>query len=389
MSEDTKFKAARVESGIRQVAPHRWEVRVFAGRNPETGQPRLVSRSTTKGIKDARLIRAKLTTEVAQGKHGTTGGTFGSLLDEWLLNGKQGRAERTLAGYRQKIETDIRPALGAKRLDKLTAKDLDRFYADLLRAGKSPAMVMAYHRIITAALNQAEKWEMVPANVARKATPPSVPVKPMVVPPPERVRQLIDAAANSRNPDLTTFITLAALTGLRRGEMVGLRWTDVDWKGSALTVNRSVWQIGKQRGVKDPKTHQVRRIVLGPHAMEVLRFRWEQATTNAEFAEVTLSKDAYVLSTSLDGATPLLPDSVSQSFRNLCDGMEGEGWQEYHLHSLRHYTATELFRQGHHARTVADRLGHKDPSITLNVYTHDTEDQAIAAAEALEAGIAG
>jgi integrase len=392
--QDLVFTPITVEKGIRQVGPHRWEVRVFAGRNPETGQPRLVTRGTTKGIRDARAIRAKLTTEVGEGKHGATGGTFGALLDAWLRDGKQGRAETTLDGYRMKIESAIRPALGSKMLDKLTAKDLDAWYADLIRSGTSEAQVMQYHRIIAAALRQAEKWGMVPGSVARNASPPRVPVKPMVVPPPERVTQLIDAAAETRNPDLAVFIMVAALTGLRRGEMCGLQWSDIDWEGSALTVHRSIYQTkGGKWAAKDPKTHQVRRVELGPRTMEALRFRWQRMTDNVKYAGIALADDAHVFSNAVDGGRPVMPDTVTQAFTRLCERMEkqhpdDEPWP-YRLHDLRHYTATELFRQGHHARTVADRLGHADPALTLRVYTHNTEDQAVAAAASLEAGIAG
>lgn len=395
MAKGAKFKPVTVEQGIRQVGPDRWEVRVFAGRDPVTGRPRLVSRGTTKGIRAARTIRSQLATEVAAGGHGvSTVGTFGALLDDWLRDGKQGRAATTLEGYRKKIDSGIRPALGAKRLDKLTTKDLDTFYAGLIRDGKSEALVMAYHRIIAAALRQGEKWRIVPVSVARDATPPRVPDKPMVVPPPERVRRLIDAAAASRTPELATIITVAALTGMRRGELCGLRWSDIDWQGSALAVERSIFQTsGGVWGTKDPKSHQVRRLVLGEHAMAVLAGRRQRVDDAASLAEVDLPPDAYVFSLTVDGSRPMLPSAITLAFTRLCSRMAEANPNEdpwpYRFHDLRHYTATELFRQGHHARTVADRLGHADPALTLRVYTHDTEDQAIAAAASLEAGIIG
>jgi integrase len=337
-------------------------------------------------------LRAKLTTEVAAGKHGAgTSGTFGALLDAWLRDGKQGRAETTMHGYRIKIETVIRPALGSIPLDKLSTLDLDRFYRKLLDEGTSPAMVMHHHRVISAALRQGEKWGMVAASPARNASPPRVPAKPMVTPPPERVRALIDLAAASRAPEMATIITAAALTGERRGELCGLRWSDVDWAGSAITVEQALWQVGTRTGVKDPKSHQVRRIEMDEPAMAVLRGRWVRASDAASLADVTIAPDAYVFSNSVDCSDPIRPDSVTQAFRRLCQRAQdadpsGEPWP-YRFHDLRHYTATELFRQGHNPRTVADRLGHADPALTLRVYTHDTKDQAQAAAASLSAGL--
>ena len=396
------FKVITVEKGIRQIGPSRWEVRVFAGRNPETKAIRHISRSTTGGIKAARALRSKLDTEVAEGKHGSRSGTFGQLLDAWLKDGRQGRAETTLDGYRINIDSVIRPALGSMLLSKLTARDLDTFYAKLIRAGTSPAMVVHHHRVISAALRQAERWGMVPVSVARNATPPRVPVRSLTIPPPERVRQLIEAAAASRTPEMSTVITVAALTGMRRGELAGLRWEDIDWQGSSLTVHRSVWQTNDGWGVKDPKTHQVRRLVLGEHAMAVLAGRRKRVDDALDLAEAKLSEDAYVFSDVLDSSRPIMPNTLTNRFKKLCRAMEEpvlkiaieqgrdlrpeERWS-YRLHDLRHYTATELFRQGHHARTVADRLGHSDPALTLRVYTHDTDDQATAAAASLEVGI--
>ena len=381
------------DAGIREKEPGVWEVRVHVSRDPVTGRVHQVSRTTRKGIAHARKIRAKLMTEIGDGKHGVDSTcTFGDLLDRWLAHGEsRGRSPRTIAGYRQKIDSRIRPALGKIRLDKLTAWDLDSWYSELLVNGVSPAMVTAYHRIISAALNQADRWELIDRNPARRVQPPSVPRKELTIPPPEGVRELIDEAAASRVPEVATIITLAALTGLRRGELSGLRWSDVDWQGSAITVRRSIWQTPDGKwGAKDPKTHQVRRLLLGEHALAVLAGRKKRVDDICKLAEIELSETAYIFSPEIEGALPMMPDAITKSFARLCRRMErttGQSWP-YRFHDLRHYTATELFKAGHNPRTVADRLGHADAALTLRVYTHDTEDQARAAAASLEAGLA-
>ncbi len=179
-----------------------------------------------------------------------------------------------------------------------------------------------HHRVISAALRQAEKWGMVPVSVARNATPPRVPVKALTIPPPERVRMLIDAAAVSRTPEMSSIIMIAALTGMRRGELAGLRWADIDWEGSSLTVHRSVWQTSKGWVTKDPKTHQVRRLVLGEVAMKVLASRKLRVDNAVALAEIDLAEDAYVFSDALDGARPVMPNTLTNRFRNLCRTME-------------------------------------------------------------------
>jgi integrase len=387
------------QTGIRQIGAKRWEVRVHAGRDPLTGKLRQFSRTVNGGIRAATAMRATMTAEVAADnaraamaceRDPAAEQSFGRLLDEWLAFGKsRGRSPSTLDGYRRKIDATIRPRLGSVRVAELSARMIDAFYSQLIEEGVSPATVKHYHRIISASLTQARKWGAVAVNVAMDSTPPSVQSKVFTVPSPDQVRSLIELAADSRSPEWATVITVAALTGLRRGELCGLQWGDVDWTAGAITVSRSIWQTRDGWGVKDPKSHQVRRLVLGEQSMGVLAGRYSRVMANAKLAEISIPNDAFVFSPDVGGVAPLLPGAVTLAFGRLCKSMAestGEPWP-YRFHDLRHYTATELFRAGHHARTVADRLGHADPSVTLKVYTHDTQDQAMAAAESLEAGI--
>ena len=206
---------------------------------------------------------------------------------------------------------------------------------------------------------------------------------------------------------MAAVITLAALTGMRRGELCGLRWSDVDWRGSAVTVRQSIWQTSHGIGTKAPKTHQTRCLLLGEHAMAVLAGRLARAREDAKLAKVKLPADGYIFSPDVDAANPTRPDSVTQAFTRLCRRMEAPALAElrdtkpkatranlpavdrwdYRLHDLRHYTATQLFAAGLNPKTVADRLGHADPSITLRVYTANTDAQAQEAADSLEAGL--
>jgi integrase len=264
------------------------------------------------------------------------------------------------------------------------------------------------HRIISAALRQGRKWGWVTSNVADDATPPTPRKVELSVPSPAQVSALIREAArpSSRAPEMAAVITLAALTGMRRGELCGLRWSDVDWRGSAVTVRQSIWQTSDGIGTKTPKTHQTRRLLLGEHAMAVLADRLERAQSDAKMAKIKLPSDGYIFSLDVDAANPRHPDSVTQAFTRLCRRMEApalaklretkpratranllaDRW-DYRLHDLRHYTATQLFAAGLNPKTVADRLGHADPSITLRVYTANTDAQAQEAADSLEAGL--
>jgi len=211
----------------------------------------------------------------------------------------------------------------------------------------------------------------------------------------------------AKNPESATIVVLAAITGMRRGELCGLKWRDVEWENEAILVTRSVWQTPGGIGTKSPKSHQTRRLLLGEQAMVVLRAREARAADEATVAGVDLSPDSFVFSSDPDGSRPLLPDSISQAFDRLCRRLEqpaltelhksnpkatrtdlapGEQWP-FRFHDLRHYTATQLFADGMNPKTVADRLGHADASVTLRVCTANTTGQARAAADSLEAGL--
>ena len=355
---------------VRERSPGHWQLRVFVGRDPVTGKPKQLSRSYAAdrrepgaGKRAAEKKLASLVAAVERGEYGGTQSTLGSLLDEWLAHSERmGRSPKTLHEYKRKINTSIRPTLGAKALDKLTAHDLDRLYASQLAAGLSPSTVLYHHRIIGAALKQGRKWGWVDRNVAEDATPPAARKVETKVPSPEQVTALISEAArpSARNPELATIVILAALTGMRRGELCGLQWGDIDWQSAAVVVRQSIWQTPDGIGTKGPKSHQARRLVLGEQAMVVLGGRHARAEADATGAVVDLSPDGYVFSADPDGARPLHPDSVTQAFERLCRRMEllaraeaeqsgrdiadTERWP-FRLHDLRHYTATQYRRR--------------------------------------------
>ena len=161
-----------------------------------------------------------------------------------------------------------------------------------------------------------------------------------------------------------------------------------------LTIRRSVWQR-EQWGIKDPKSHQVRTIALDPAGMALLDARRKRAKKEAELAGVTLSDDAYIWSTYVDGHNPRLPNGVTRAFHRLCQTLQAEAdaagrneFWDYRLHDLRHLSATQLIGTGMDARTVASRLGHADPAITLRVYTHTLEERDREAAETLGRALA-
>jgi integrase len=176
--------------------------------------------------------------------------------------------------------------------------------------------------------------------------------------------------------DFATFIVLAAMTGARRSELLALRWSDIDYKGGRITFARGIVFGTEGLVEKDTKTHAVRRVALDPRTAEVLAAHHERVNERAAQCGAVIASDAYVFSHEPDGSEPWRPDSTTRAFRLL---LAKAGLRGVRLHDLRHYVATQLLAAGVDVRTVAGRLGHRNASTTLNVYSHflqDADEQA-------------
>jgi len=380
---------------IRERSPGHFELRAY---NPATGKQvtrtyRAPRGERGSGIRAARRELARLVTEVEDGKFGGSKATLAHLLDEWIRHGEaRGRSPNTLHGYEAKAKRIKAGPLAAKTVSKLSARDLDNYYVQLMAEGVSQATVVHYHRIIRAALNQAERWEWVTRNVARQVTLGTAPRPEMHVPTVEQARALVLRASATISPDLGPILLFAMLTGMRRGELCGIQWGDVEWPERRVTIRRSVWQVRSTWGLKDPKTHQVRTIALDEAAVSLLAARRSRAEEEAATARAVLRSESFVWSTQVDGHAPRTPNSITRAFHRLCETMEAEAraaeppraesWP-FRFHDLRHLSATEMVGQGMDPRTVASRLGHADPSVTLRVYAHALEARDRDAAEGL------
>jgi integrase len=358
-----------------QRAPGVWRLRVFIGPDPVTGNPRQVSRTFRGTKKEADSALATFVTDVINGNAPMAGSTsVAEFLDRWVEHITPTRSPTTIRGYKFKIKR-IDARLGPIALAKLTAQDLDRAYRAWLDEGLDPGSVHHLHRVLSAALRQAVKWGMVPAAVTTRATPPRRRTQARPIPSPDVVRQLIAAAEDRDQPLLAAAIAIAATTGMRRGELAGLRWDDVDLEGGRLQVRTSIKNdLGGGWVEGPPKSHQARRIALDSFTAAVLREHRARAASWAAEAGTELVPDAHVLAFDPRGKEPMRPDSLGQAFARLCvkEGVEGVT-----LHSLRHFSASMLIASGRDVRTIAGRLGHADASTTLRVYAHmvDGRDQ--------------
>jgi integrase len=226
--------------------------------------------------------------------------------------------------------------------------------------------VRQIHSIISAALSAAVRWEWIASNPARVAQRPRLKA-PEPDPPsaPDAVR-LLDAAFEM-DDDWGTLVWLVVTTGIRRGEVCALRWRHVDLDGETIEIRRA-YTLHKGVGVeKDTKTHQMRRIALDSETVALLREH--RARVQARLADLggSFSEQTYVFTSvrAPDHSKPYSPHAVSSRYKDMAARLG----IDTHLHSLRHYSATELLSAGIDLRTVAGRLGHGGGgATTLRVY---------------------
>ena len=235
-----------------------WELRVNLGSDPTTGKRRQASRMFTGTKTAAADALRELRTDMAEQRGEVH--TMATLFDDWIeMVLVPTRRPGTVTGARSAVSAVLKPALGHLAVETLKSGDLDTFYTDQRKAGKKPGTIRRYHSQISAALQVATDWGWRPDNPARKAHPPAP--EPARVRPPtaDDVQRLIGAAA-AKDPAIGIALLVLAITGLRRGEVLGLQWRDVNMVTGTIDVRRII-NRGTPGGppvIAEPKTARSR-----------------------------------------------------------------------------------------------------------------------------------
>ena len=347
--------------------PRAFEVVVSLGSDPATGRRRRRSRMTHGGRREAERVLREMLADVDRADHKIpTTATVGELLDEWLRWAEPRLSPTTMRGHRQQVAHRIAPRLGSIPLAEFAPVHLDRWYTELKDEDLAPASIRRLHAIISKACSQGEKWGWLNRNPAKLATPPPVRRKPLRPPEPDEVSALITAAHEQGDAILAALLRLAAVGGLRRGELCGLRWSKVDLDSGEIVIDTALVDVAGRIVEKDTKTHQSRTVALDQTMLDVLEDRHTAAHAYAAACETEVAADAFVFSRSPDGRIPLRPDQVTAAFRHL----RKKANVTCRLHDLRHFMATQLVGAGVDIRTVSARLGHAQTSTTLDIYSH-------------------
>ena len=368
--------------------------------DPETGlsKPKWVGGFATE--KDAKEARDEARRAARRGEYVDRNAiTVSEYLRDWLEAHALEVKPRTLAGYRYLVRQYVDPRIGNVKLQAVRPTTLSAMYRDLLATGGrggrplSRRTVDYIHAVLRKAFNDAVRSEQILAtNPAERAKRPRREHRGLVdVWTPEQLRVFLELVGEHR---LFAFYRLAAYSGARRGELLNLRWADVDWKAPAIRIRGSVGIVDGQRIEGTTKGGYERVVSMDAGTMDALKAQRRRQMDEQAVVGEAWTDTGHVFTTGL--GEPIYPDTVSQLMPKLIarynspadpDARPSKPLPHARLHDLRHVHATMLLLAGVPVHVVSERLGHADPSITLRVYAHVIRQHAAGVADVFAAAV--
>ncbi len=332
---------------------------------------------------EAERALAELLVELDRGTAvDTSSQTLGAYLDDWLASVTPSLRPTTADLYRRAVDNWIRPRLGGLALQAITPKHLQDLYAELLVSGRtdgsgglSPRSVRLAHQVLRLALDRADNWRLIARNpAAARLDLPRMQHRTMQTWAAEEACAFLEATDADR---LGGLWSLMVSTGLRRGEALGLRWQDIDLAGGRLSVVQTVVVASNKAYLSEPKTATGRRSVfLYPQIISVLARHRERQEADRLLAGPAWQEAGLVFTTSL--GTLIHPRNVARDFHA---AVRRTGARPIRLHDLRHTAATLALTAGANPKQVQEMLGHARVAITLDVYSHVSQQMHAETAE--------
>lgn len=355
----------------------RYSVIVELDRDPVTGKRRREWHSGYPTKRDAEAARVEILGRLQRGEHVAPSKlTLAAFLeDRWLPAKRATLRPSTHESYARNARAHVVPALGSARLQGLSADAMTTFYGQLAQERKvagetrpplSARTIRYVHTILRMALADALRWGLVVRNVADAATPPSASA---AKPPTMRTWTADDLRRfleHIREDRLYAAWHVLAMTGMRRGEVLGLDWRDLDLEAGRLAVTRTLIEGKREPRFSEPKTKRSRRsVALDPETVAVLREHRKRQLED-RLAWGPAYQDEGLVFSREDG-TPIWPRSLSRAF---VAHVKAPALPAIRLHDLRHTHATLALAAGVHPKVVQERLGHANVGITLDTYSH-------------------
>jgi integrase len=365
---------------IRPRGKRSWELKFDAGREPASGERKIQYVSFRGTKRQAQVKLAELIAAVGKGSYvepskATVADFVRARVDHWEAAGAI--TARTAQRYRQLVEHQIVPHLGAKSLQKLTRLDVEGWHT-ALRSGISARTIGHAHRVLSKAVGEAESDGMVSKNVCKLQRAPKVIDDEMVI-----VQDVPALLAALKGWRYETVAVVSLFTGMRLGEVLALRWNRIDLDGKVLKVREAIEQT-KAHGIrfKASKTRAGQRDITLPEPLvEVFRERRKAAMElRVQLGTGKLPDDALVFA-DID-SKPMRPNTISPAWASFAESI---GMPDVTFHALRHTHASQLIDAGVDVVTISKRLGHAKPDITLRIYAHLFKKDDSKAAAAINA----
>lgn len=362
-------RVTRTRSGKDKIA---WYVVVELGRTP-AGRRQQKWHGGFRTRKEAEAERAKIVNDLNSGTyvrpHSITFGEY--ITEQWLPSMRSQLKPSTFNSYQCNLELHVLPSLGSRKLRDITPQLLNELYSKMLATGNnrggglSPKTVRYVHTTIHKALHDAVDLQLLATNPAERAKPPrvrGVATTELRFWTPEQLAMFLDLIRNER---LYAAFHLAAMTGMRRAEICGLRWGDIDWESKSISVRHTLLSVSYKLEQSTPKSHRARVVNLDEATVDVLSDHQDQQKANKELWGTNYSDKGYVFAR--ENGEPTHPDILTQKFDRL---VAKSGLPRIRLHDLRHTHATIGLRAGIPVKVMSERLGHESPAFTLKQYAH-------------------
>lgn len=365
----------RPDGYIRKRSKGSFEIRYSLGIDPLTGKRKRIE-TTFKGTYDEaktelrRLLRTIDTNEHVE----PTKIKVKEFLTEWLETIRSQVSPKTHERYADLVNHFLIPALGSCILIKLTPSNIQLAYnkwettgrRDKKSGGLAPRTRLHIHRVFKAALKHATRLRIISNNPADSVMPPRARKTIVTTLTIEQSAVLLERL-QVIHPRMYWPVLLALTTGMRRGEIVALRWKNIDLDRKTIRVVESIEQVKQNIRFKAPKTERTRAIMLPDYAVEKLRAWKESQTKELAALGIVATENTFVCGRSWDGGV-VKPDSLTAEFRVAIRDIPN--FPIVRFHDLRHSHATQLLEQGIHPKIAQERLGHSTITTTLDLYPH-------------------
>ena len=360
----------------------KWLVRVFRGRDSQTGKKKYFNKLVNGNKKAAQTYLNKTLREIDQGTFvDPTPVLLGEYLDKWLEAAAKPRlAPNTFEHYQDVLSRYVRPALVNHKLANIRALDVQTLYSDLQKRGLSARTVRYTHAVLNSAFKQAVKWGLIAQNPASLVELPKKERKEMQYLSQEYAAKFLEAAASDR---FGSYFHLAIVTGMRPSECLGLQWKDINFGTSMVTIQRAL--LWKRDGIwyfGEPKTSKSRRSIPLTTSLVLALKEHKRKQAEERLKAGPKYQNLDLVFANVEGG-PLMPHNlIVRHFKPILK--KAELSESLRLYDLRHSCATLLLEAGENPKVVSERLGHSSVVMTLDTYTHVLPSMQKSASEKLK-----